>query len=114
MYKSGHDYDYQYDWVLKKQGHKIPEDDMVGKPTAGNIAQVQGKDDQPKGSNQKPNFVEERKENRANLGAQVMNSMAKQNTADKRQSSATKRKTTGVTNPTINGRNTQAAGWAKG
>lgn len=64
MYKSGHDYDYQYDWVLKKQGVKIPEDDLVGKPTAGNIAAAQGKDE----GKVKPNFKEERKENRAALG----------------------------------------------
>lgn len=30
MYKRGHDYDYQYDWVLKKAGQRIPEEDMAG------------------------------------------------------------------------------------
>ena len=45
MYKSGHDYDYYYDWVLKKAGKKIPEDDLAGKPQAGNIAAAQGKDE---------------------------------------------------------------------
>lgn len=45
MYKRGHDYDYQYDWVLKKQGKKIPEDDMAGKPIVGNVAAMQGKDE---------------------------------------------------------------------
>ena len=68
MYKSGHDYDYQYDWVLKKSGQKIPDDDLIGKPTAGNIATAQGKEEQkvnPKGNN----FGEERKESRAALGA---------------------------------------------
>jgi hypothetical protein len=30
MHKSGYDYDYEYDWVLKKAGKKVPEDDMVG------------------------------------------------------------------------------------
>lgn len=30
MYKRGHDYDYQYDWVLKKSGQKIPEEDLAG------------------------------------------------------------------------------------
>ena len=71
MYKSGHDYDYQYDWVLKKAGKKIPEDDLAGKPQAGNIAAAQGKDDAKPKENK---FMEERKENRAALGAQVMNS----------------------------------------
>jgi len=36
------------------------------------------------------NFVEERKENRANIGQQVMNG---NNALDKRQASASKRKT---------------------
>ena len=66
MYKSGHDYDYQYDWVLKKQGQKIPEDDLIGGKQAGNIGAVQGKDDAPI---KKPTLAEERKENRANVGA---------------------------------------------
>jgi hypothetical protein len=90
MYKSGHDYDYQYDWVLKKQGQKIPEDDMIGKPTAGNIANAQGKDDGLKAKD-KHNFIEERKETRAALGQQVMNGIGGSK-IDKRQSSATKRK----------------------
>lgn len=68
MYKRGHDYDYQYDWVLKKQGHKVPEGDYAdAKPTAGNVAAAQGKGDEKKG------IAEERKENRAKLGEQVMN-----------------------------------------
>ena len=29
MYKRGHDYDYQYDWVLKKAGQKIDENDYA-------------------------------------------------------------------------------------
>jgi len=70
MYKRGHDYDYAYDWVLKKSGQKIPETDYAdAKPTAGNVAAAQGKELQnaaPKG------FIEERKENRAKLGAEVM------------------------------------------
>jgi hypothetical protein len=116
MYKSGHDYDYQYDWVLKKQGQKIPEDDLIGGNQAGKIAAAQGKDDAAKA---KPTFVEERKENRANVGAQVMGggggggfgSGGMANTAvDKRQSSATKRRP--GAQPIV--RNTQAAGWAKG
>lgn len=72
MYKSGHDYDYQYDWVLKKQGQKIPEDDFIGQATKGNIAAAQGKDEEKKLPH-KSNFVEERKESRANIGQQVMN-----------------------------------------
>lgn len=51
MYKSGHDYDYQYDWVLKKQGQKIPEEDFIGQPTKGNIAAAQGKEEEKKQSN---------------------------------------------------------------
>jgi hypothetical protein len=91
MYKRGHDYDYQYDWVLKKQGKPIPEDDFAGQPKAGNIGAVQGKEaDVPP----KPNvnrFVEERKENRANVGAQVMNGFG----GNARQASATKRRPSG-------------------
>ena len=34
MYKRGHDYDYQYDWVLKKAGQRIPEEDF-GTANAG-------------------------------------------------------------------------------
>lgn len=70
MYKRGNDYDYQYDWVLKKAGQKIPEDDMAGatvKP--GNIAAAQGKEkEEVKGGSTGPKFNEERKENRTNLG----------------------------------------------
>ena len=71
MYKRGHDYDYQFDWVLKKAGSKIPENDYAdAKPTAGNVAAAQGKEfDKPP----KMGFVEERKENRAKLGEQVVN-----------------------------------------
>jgi len=77
MYKLGHDYDYQYDWVLKKQGKPVPEDDLAGNPKAGNIAAVQGKESDQKPSNQTTNkFIEERKENRAALGAQVVNGFA--------------------------------------
>jgi len=65
MYKRGHDYDYQYDWVLKKAGQRIPEEDLATNPT-GPVAKMQGKDEAKPG-NQK--FIEERKENRANLGA---------------------------------------------
>jgi len=36
MYKRGHDYDYQYDWVLKKSGQKVPENDFAdAKPIPG-------------------------------------------------------------------------------
>lgn len=41
MYKRGHEYDYQYDWVLAKQGLKIPENDFAdAKPAVGNIAAI--------------------------------------------------------------------------
>ena len=114
MYKSGHDYDYQYDWVLKKQGQKIPEDDFVGQPTKGNIAAAQGKDDDKKQAIKTSHFVEERKENRANIGHQVMNGSG----MDKRQASATKRRPgmggSNINNTINNGRHTQANGWAKG
>ena len=79
---------------------------MDAKPT---VAAAQGKqlDEAPnKGANQK--FTEERKENRAALGQQVMNG-----NANARQESATKRKA--PANAANNyGRNTQAAGWANG
>lgn len=91
MYKSGHDYDYQYDWVLKKQGQKIPEDDFIGQPTKGNIAAAQGKEEEKKAPLKQSNFVEERKENRANIGHQVMNGTSG---VDKRQGSASKRRPT--------------------
>ena len=82
MYKRGHDYDYQYDWVLKKAGHKINENDYAdAKPMIGNIAAAQGKDlgnnndnmpGHKLGGNSK-DFIMERKENRAMLGQQVIN-----------------------------------------
>lgn len=80
MYKRGHDYDYQYDWVLKKAGQKINEHDYAdAKPLAGNIGAQQGKDGVPNdapqnklGGNTK-DFIMERKENRAMLGQQVIN-----------------------------------------
>ena len=53
MYKSGYDYDYQYDWVLKKSGQKINEEDYVGNATKGNIAAAQGKDDEKKQNEEK-------------------------------------------------------------
>ena len=75
MYKRGHDYDYQYDWVLKKSGQQVNTQDYAdAKPT---IAGVQGKMDEnpPKnvGNTSQQKFIEERKENRANLGQQVVN-----------------------------------------
>ena len=75
MYKRGHDYDYQYDWVLKKAGQKINEHDYAdAKPLAGNIAAQQGKDgmqndvQQNKLGGNTKDFIMERKENRAMLG----------------------------------------------
>jgi len=40
MYKRGHDYDYQYDWVLRKAGQLIPENEFagVGNTKAGGVA----------------------------------------------------------------------------
>ena len=111
MYKRGHDYDYQYDWVLKKAGHKVPENDYAdAKPTAGNIAAAQGKGDEKKG------IAEERKENRAKIGEHVMGGIPHaHNTAmaGNRNESATKRKPLGMAN-TANQRNTAGAGWAGG
>ena len=45
MYKRGHDFDFQYDWVLKKQGKKIDETDFADAKPVGNVAAMQGKDD---------------------------------------------------------------------
>jgi hypothetical protein len=95
---------------------------MIGKPTAGNVAQAQGKDvELPKqGGANKPTLDEERKENRATIGQQVMNGMNGPKVEPKRQTSASKRKPTAPVNPpvapaaAVNGRNTQAAGWARG
>ena len=49
MYKRGHDYDYQYDWVLKKAGQRIPEEDLATNPT-GPVAKMQGKDEAKPGN----------------------------------------------------------------
>lgn len=43
MYKRGYDCDYQYDWVLKKAGQKIDEQDYADAKQS--MAQVQGKDE---------------------------------------------------------------------
>jgi len=51
MYKRGHDYDYQYDWVLKKAGQRIPEEDLDTANPTGNVAKMQGKDEQIKPGN---------------------------------------------------------------
>jgi len=110
MYKRGHDYDYQYDWVLKKAGKKIDEADYADAKVAGNIAAVQGKDDDKKPNNK---FTEERKENRAMLGQQVVNGSKKQ--ADgpaPRQGSAKKKPVGNVSHP-IYGRGS-ANGWGSG
>ena len=108
MYKRGCDYDYQYDWVLKKAGQKIPEEDFSGatvKP--GNIAAAQGKEEGKINTGQK--FMEERKDNRANLGHQVVNGHG--NSGGARQASAKKRAPAPIGGQY--GRNTQG-GWAKG
>jgi hypothetical protein len=68
MYKRGHDYDYQYDWVLKKAGQKIDENDYAdAKPAAGNLLAQHGLEAPAKlgNSNSKKKFIEERKESRA-------------------------------------------------
>lgn len=80
------------------------------------VKAMQGKEDNPKGNGKA--FIEERKENRANLGAQVINGGfgQNQNAAQKRQASATKRRPAGGglgPSPPAYGRNTQG-GWAKG
>jgi casein kinase I family protein HRR25 len=64
MYKRGHDYDFQYDWVLKKAGNKINEADYVD---AKNNSESEVKN----AAGNK--FGEERKENMANLGKAVVN-----------------------------------------
>ena len=39
MYKRGHDFDYQFDWVIKKAGNKINLGDYAdANPDAGNVA----------------------------------------------------------------------------
>ena len=88
MYKNHYDFDYQYDWVHKKAGHKIPEEDFVGHVAKGNIAAAQGKEEEKKGGFNKPNFGEERKESRANIGQQVLN--GSKNKMGTREASATK------------------------
>ena len=31
MYRNGYENDYMYDWVIKKNGGKVPEDDTMKK-----------------------------------------------------------------------------------
>ena len=102
MYKRGHDYDYQYDWVLRKAGQVIPEYEYAGANNAkmGNIAAFQGKNDAKQG-HEKDKFVEERKESRALNGANIMNGFGNKGPsgqlhAGARKQSATKRKPTTV------------------
>ena len=59
MYKNGYEFDYQYDWVLKKAGHKINEEDYAGHVGKGNIAAAQGKEEEKKnGGFGRPTFGE--------------------------------------------------------
>jgi hypothetical protein len=74
MYRSGFECDYQYDWVIKKQGGKIPESkaplpkqdktgDMINKAVM-----------EAKATPMAP--MEERKENRIGAGAAIMGGTA--------------------------------------
>lgn len=72
MYKRGADYDNQYDWVIKKAGGKVDENDYADSKPVGNIAAVQGKEEVLE-KKQSQNFNEERKESRALLGQQLVN-----------------------------------------
>ena len=39
MYKRGHDFDYQFDWVVKKSGGKVNQGDYAdAKPEPGKLA----------------------------------------------------------------------------
>ena len=41
MYKRGHDFDYQFDWVVKKSGGKVNMGDYAdAKPEMGKLAQA--------------------------------------------------------------------------
>lgn len=65
MYKRGHDFDYQFDWVVKKAGGKVNMGDYAdAKPELGKLAG----DPQSKPVEKKNQFIEERKESRAALG----------------------------------------------
>lgn len=108
MYKSGWEYDYQYDWVLKKQGVKINEEDYAGNNIKGNIAAAQGKDEERKVPGTQNKFVEERKENRTNVGAQVMNSGFTKGTA------AAKKQPIGQSSTKPPQHQKAQDGWAKG
>lgn len=40
MYKRGHDFDYQFDWVVKKAGGKVNQGDYAdAKPELGKLVQ---------------------------------------------------------------------------
>lgn len=66
MYKKGHDFDYQFDWVVKKAGGKVNMGDYAdAKPEAGGLAKAVEPIKQAEKKNQ---FIEERKESRAALG----------------------------------------------
>ena len=67
MYKRGHDFDYQFDWVVKKAGGKVNQGDYAdAKPEPGKLAAaVEPLNNQAQKKNQ---FIEERKESRAALG----------------------------------------------
>lgn len=67
MYKRGHDFDYQFDWVLKKAGGKVNTGDYAdAKPELGKL--VGPNEPQNKQVEKKNQFIEERKESRAALG----------------------------------------------
>ena len=72
MYKKGHDFDYQFDWVVKKAGGKVNQGDYAdAKPEVGKLTAAA--DPPTKQAEKKNQFIEERKESRAALGQQVMN-----------------------------------------
>lgn len=72
MYKRGHDFDYQFDWVVKKAGGKVNAGDYAdAKPELGKLAPATEPLNKP--VEKKNQFIEERKESRAALGQQVMN-----------------------------------------
>ena len=64
MYKRGHDFDYQFDWVTKKAGGKVNTGDYAdAKPELGKPVEPMNKPVEKKNQ-----FIEERKESRAALG----------------------------------------------
>lgn len=71
MAKQGLECDYQYDWIIKKEGGKMPAMYDEKKPLAGQPAQKPPQANRQSQNNMQMKMIndyEERKEQRANAG----------------------------------------------